>query len=89
MGEEYEERLATYKDEALAPDPDEHRFHTPKKNYWRDVRKHTTHIGELYTPKMAVRLIVEILHPAEGMDIYDATCSSDRRTSHLRLSVTP
>ena len=29
--EEYEERLAEYKDSALAADPEEHRFDVPKK----------------------------------------------------------
>ncbi len=153
--EEYEERLAEYKDKALAADPDEHRFHIPKKHFWKDVRKHTTNIGEhlnsafhaiedanlrlqgvfqdvdfnnkerfpdatlelllqhfetyrlrnsdvdpdilgnayeyliaqfaddagkkggeFYTPKMVVRLIVEMLRPKEGMHIYDPTCGS-------------
>jgi len=43
--EEYEDRLAKYNDEALAADPDEHRFHIPEGNSWADVRKHTTDIG--------------------------------------------
>ncbi|MDQ2102689.1 type I restriction-modification system subunit M [Azospirillum isscasi] len=44
--EEYEERLAKYGDTALAADPDEHRFHIPEGRFWKDVRKHTTNIGE-------------------------------------------
>ncbi|MET0528483.1 MAG: class I SAM-dependent DNA methyltransferase, partial [Microvirga sp.] len=44
--EEYEERLARYGDEALAADPDEHRFHIPEGHFWKDVRRHTTNIGE-------------------------------------------
>jgi len=44
--EEYEERLAQYKDKAIAADPDEHRFHIPEGAFWKDVRKHTTNIGE-------------------------------------------
>jgi type I restriction enzyme M protein len=44
--EEYEERLVTYGDAALASDPDEHRFHIPAGAFWKDVRKHTTNIGE-------------------------------------------
>lgn len=44
--EEYEERLAKYGDADLAADPDEHRFHIPEGHFWKDVRKHTTNIGE-------------------------------------------
>lgn len=44
--EEYEARLAQYKDKAIAADPDEHRFHIPEGAFWNDVRKHTTNIGE-------------------------------------------
>ncbi|MCE7886958.1 MAG: SAM-dependent DNA methyltransferase [Alphaproteobacteria bacterium PRO2] len=33
------------KDEALAADPDEHRFHIPAGQFWKDIRKHTTDIG--------------------------------------------
>jgi type I restriction enzyme M protein len=44
--EEYEERLAQYGDTELAADPDEHRFHIPQGHFWKDVRKHTTNIGE-------------------------------------------
>ena len=44
-GEEYEDRLAKYKDEELAADPDEHRFHIPEGQSWKDIRKHTTDIG--------------------------------------------
>ncbi|EOV0850564.1 type I restriction-modification system subunit M [Vibrio parahaemolyticus] len=32
--------------------------------------------GEFYTPAEVVRLLVEILEPAEGMEIYDPTCGS-------------
>lgn len=154
--EEYEERLGRYDgDEALAADPDEHRFHIPQGHFWEDVRQKTTDIGaalngafhaiedanlrlkgvfqdvdfnykerfpdtvleallqhfdrhrlrrvdveadvlgaayeylikqfaddagkkggEFYTPKMVVRLIVEMLRPREGMAIYDPTCGS-------------
>lgn len=44
--EEYEERLAKYGDAELAADPEEHRFHIPVGHFWKDVRKHTTNIGE-------------------------------------------
>jgi type I restriction enzyme M protein len=44
--EEYEGRLAEYGDAELAADPDEHRFHIPAGAFWKDVRKHTTNIGE-------------------------------------------
>ena len=44
--EEYEERLKEYGDKDLAADPDEHRFHIPAGAFWKDVRKHTTNIGE-------------------------------------------
>lgn len=44
--EEYEQRLAEYGDKELAADPDEHRFHIPSGAFWKDVRKHTTNIGE-------------------------------------------
>ncbi len=44
--EEYEERLRKYGDEGLAADPEEHRFHIPLDHFWKDVRKHTTNIGE-------------------------------------------
>jgi type I restriction enzyme M protein len=44
--EEYEERLAKYGDAELAADPEEHRFHIPAGHFWKDVRKHTTNIGE-------------------------------------------
>lgn len=32
--------------------------------------------GEFYTPRMVVRLLVELLQPTEGMRIYDPTCGS-------------
>lgn len=44
--EEYEDRLAKYGDAELAADPEEHRFHIPAGHFWKDVRKHTTNIGE-------------------------------------------
>ena len=44
-GEEYEERLAEYKDKSLAADPEEHRFHIPPGCFWTDVRKVSTDIG--------------------------------------------
>src|SRR3954468_3650752 len=44
--EEYEDRLARYGDAKLAADSDEHRFHVPEGHFWKDVRKHTTNIGE-------------------------------------------
>ncbi|MBU6427711.1 MAG: type I restriction-modification system subunit M, partial [Cyanobacteria bacterium REEB65] len=44
--EEYEQRLRDFNDADLAADPDEHRFHIPAGHFWRDVRKHTTNIGE-------------------------------------------
>ncbi len=45
--EEYEDRLATFAgDKDLAADPDEHRFHIPAGAFWRDVRGHSTNIGE-------------------------------------------
>ncbi|RCK47081.1 type I restriction-modification protein subunit M [Thalassospira profundimaris] len=44
--EEYERKLGQYGDSDLAADPDEHRFHIPEGHFWRDVRQHTTNIGE-------------------------------------------
>jgi len=45
--EEYEERLKEYDGNAeLAADPDEHRFPIPEGAFWKDVREHTTNIGE-------------------------------------------
>lgn len=44
--EEYEDRLAKYKNEELAAHPDEHRFHVPEGAFWKDVRQKTTNIGE-------------------------------------------
>jgi type I restriction enzyme M protein len=32
--------------------------------------------GEFYTPSQVVRLLVELLEPAEGMRICDPTCGS-------------
>lgn len=153
--EEYEARLAEYKDAALAADPEEHRFHIPDGCFWSDVRKQSVDIGtalntafraiedanprlkgvfqdvdfanrerfpdalldallqhfekhrmrkadvdshvlgdayeyliakfaddagkkggEFYTPKQVVRLMVEILQPAEGMTVYDPACGA-------------
>lgn len=44
--EEYEAKLAIYKDEEMAADPEEHRFHIPEGSFWKDVRNHATNIGE-------------------------------------------
>src|SRR5690554_4756804 len=45
--EEYEDRLKAYDgDKDMAADPDEHRFDIPQGHFWRDVRQHTTNIGE-------------------------------------------
>jgi type I restriction enzyme M protein len=44
--EEYEERLKEYGNAELAADPDEHRFHIPEGSFWKDVRDHSTNIGE-------------------------------------------
>ena len=44
--EEYEDRLKKYKDEAVARDPDEHRFHVPAGSFWSDVRKKSKNLGE-------------------------------------------
>lgn len=43
--EEYEDRLAKFKNQDLAADPDEHRFHIPKKCFWSDIRQASTDIG--------------------------------------------
>ncbi|MGC6515456.1 MAG: N-6 DNA methylase [Myxococcota bacterium] len=43
--EEYEERLAEYEDEALAADPEEHRFHIPAGCFWSDARTVSVDIG--------------------------------------------
>ncbi len=32
--------------------------------------------GEFYTPSEVVRLLVEVIEPAEGMEVYDPTCGS-------------
>lgn len=153
--EEYEARLAEYRDDALARHPEEHRFHIPPGEFWSDVRRSSVDIGnrlnkafraiedanprlkgvfqdvdfanrerfpdhlleslllhfekhplrrsnvdanmlgnayeyliakfaddagkkggEFYTPKEVVRLMVEILRPAEGLTVYDPTCGS-------------
>jgi type I restriction enzyme M protein len=44
--EEFEAALQKYKDQKLAADPDEHRFHIPKGCFWNDVCKVSTNIGE-------------------------------------------
>jgi type I restriction enzyme M protein len=44
--EEFEDRMAKYDDADIAADPEEHRFHIPEGHFWKDVRKHTTNIGE-------------------------------------------
>ena len=44
--EEYEERLKEYGNAELAADPDEHRFPIPEGAFWKDVREHSTNIGE-------------------------------------------
>lgn len=44
--EEYEERLKEYGNAKLAADPDEHRFPIPEGAFWKDVRDHSTNIGE-------------------------------------------
>jgi type I restriction enzyme M protein len=38
--------MRQYGDRRLAADPDEHRFDIPKGAFWKDVRQHTTNIGE-------------------------------------------
>jgi type I restriction enzyme M protein len=43
--EEYEERLAECKDQDLAADPEEHRFHIPTGCFWTDVRMQSVDIG--------------------------------------------
>ncbi|MBT4921706.1 MAG: SAM-dependent DNA methyltransferase [Rickettsiales bacterium] len=44
--EEYEQAYATFKDEELAADPDEHRFAIPEGAFWDDLAKQSTNIGE-------------------------------------------
>ncbi len=45
--EEYEALLKEYKGKKeLALDPSEYRFHVPAGNFWNDVRKKSTNIGE-------------------------------------------
>ena len=44
--EEFEDRMAVFKDEELAKDPDEHRFNIPDGHFWQDIRKVSTNIGE-------------------------------------------
>ena len=44
--EEYEDRLVKYNNADLAALPDEHRFHIPEGAFWKNVREHTTNIGE-------------------------------------------
>ena len=45
--EEFEEKMAVYHDKEMAADPEEHRFDIPDGHFWKDVRKHTTNLGEL------------------------------------------
>lgn len=58
--EEYEAKLAQYKNAELAADPDEHRFHIPKGHFWSDVRKKATDIGERLN--QALRAIEDANH---------------------------
>ena len=44
--EEFEDRMTVYHDKDVAGDPEEHRFHIPKKHFWANVRKKSTNIGE-------------------------------------------
>lgn len=44
--EEFDDRMAKYKDATLAADPEEHRFHIPKGCFWGDVCKASKNIGE-------------------------------------------
>jgi type I restriction enzyme M protein len=44
--EEYEALLDETGDKNEAADPDEHRFHIPRKHRWDAVRKHATQIGQ-------------------------------------------
>lgn len=44
--EEFEERLKEFKDEELAADPEEHRFHIPEGYFWEDIKRKSTNIGE-------------------------------------------
>lgn len=44
--EEYVAKMAIYKDDDLAADPDEHRFSIPKGAFWHEIKQHTTNIGE-------------------------------------------
>lgn len=45
--EEFEDRMKVYGDQEMAADPEEHRFDIPAGHFWKDVRQHTTNIGEL------------------------------------------
>jgi len=44
--EEFDALLAETGDREEAADPDEHRFHIPPAHHWREVRKHSTQIGQ-------------------------------------------
>jgi type I restriction enzyme M protein len=44
--EEYEKKMEIYQNDEMAADPEEHRFHIPKGAFWKDIRKHSTNIGE-------------------------------------------
>ncbi|MES3036982.1 MAG: type I restriction-modification system subunit M [Bdellovibrionota bacterium] len=44
--EEFDDRMKEFKDEKLAADPEEHRFHIPKGCFWENIKKKSTNIGE-------------------------------------------
>lgn len=44
--EEFEALLAETGDREEAADPSEHRFHIPPQHHWRELRKHSTQIGQ-------------------------------------------
>ena len=44
--EEFEVLLAETGDREEAADPSEHRFHIPPQHHWRELRKHSTQIGQ-------------------------------------------
>lgn len=44
--EEYEDRIAKYKNHQIAIDPEEHRFQIPAGAFWNDIRQHSLGIGE-------------------------------------------
>ncbi|CCQ72768.1 type I restriction-modification system subunit M [Magnetospira sp. QH-2] len=63
--EEYEQKLEQYGDQDLAADPDEHRFHIPEGHFWKDVRQHTTNIGEHLN--VAFHAIEDANHRLQGV----------------------